>query len=392
MTIKMSKGNLLLTFIIVVALSVTVFAFLSYIGIRLKGSGIRTSEIESFYVADAGVNKAIWYLGTPTGSGGRGVAWRTTSSYEAFGWGGYLLTVRDYATNEVEIISTGEVTGITKTVSQVVTLGGLPAAFDYAVYCNTGTDFTGNVNVRGDTYMNGNTTFGHNCSFTNGYIYHPTGTSLSGSGTWTDGGALNPVPGFPPFDTSSYDTLITTAYGVPTGNQTYNNTTLNLAGSTIYVHGNVTISGNTTINGPGTIVATGTIQQSGNTYSSGSPMFISNGKLTVSGNAYTSGVTYYSSTEIEASGNTRVDVGGMLSRGDVKLSGNLNLSGIVYSGGGTSSISGNPVIRGALVANSFSTFSGNANVVFDESKFPSNMPIGFTASSITVKKGSWRGN
>ena len=376
----------------VVALSITIFAFLSYVTIRLTESGIRTSEIESFYVADAGINKALWYLGTPTGQGGKGVSWRATSSYEAFGWGGYLLTVRDYATNEVQIISTGEVGGIMKTVSQIATLGGLPAAFDYAVYCNSGASFTGNVAVAGDSYLNGSTSFGSNTSFTNGYVYHPTGTTLSGSGTWTDGGAKIPEPGYPSFNTSYYDNLIATAMGVPVGDQTYNNTTLNLSGSTIYVHGNVTISGNTTINGPGTIVATGTIQQSGNTYSTASPALISNGLLKLTGNAYTSGVTYYSSTEIQAAGNTRVDVGSMLTKGDVKLSGNLNISGIIYSGGGASSISGNPVIRGALVVNSFGTFSGNANVTFDSSKFPTTLPTGFTASTITVKKGGWRGN
>ena len=376
----------------VVALSVTIFAFLSYIGIRLKESGVRVSEIESFYVADAGVNKAIWYLGTPTGSGGRGLEWRVTGTYEAFGWGGFLLTVRDYATNEVQIISTGEVSGTMKTVSQVVTLGGLPSAFDYAVFCDTGVSFTGNVIVQGDVYMNGNTQFGNNCSFTDGYVYHPSGTTLSGGGTWTDGGQPNPVPTAPTFDSSYYDNLITAAFGVPAGNQTYSNTTLNLAGSTIYVNGDVTISGNTTINGPGTIVATGQINQSGNTYSSSAPKFISQGNLYVAGNAYTTGSTYYSATHITAEGNTRVDVGSMLSKGGVALAGNLNLSGIVFSNSGTSFVSGNPVIRGALVANNFNPFSGNANVVFDESKFPSTLPTGFTPSTLTVKKGSWKGN
>jgi uncharacterized Zn-binding protein involved in type VI secretion len=376
----------------VVALSVTIFAFLSYIGIRLKESGVRVSEIESFYVADAGVNKAIWYLGTPTGSGGRGLTWRVTGTYEAFGWGGFLLTVRDYATNEVEIISTGEVSGIMKTVSQVVTLGGLPAAFDYAVYCNTGTAFSGNVNVQGDVYMNGSSSFGSNCRFTDGYVYHPTGTTLSGGGTWTDGGAENPVPTFPSFDSSYYDGLIATAQGVPAGNQTYSNTTVNLNGQTIYVKGNVTISGNTTINGPGQIVATGTINQSGNTYTSALVKFVANGAMGISGNTYTSGADYYSATSISGSGNTRVDVGSMLTKGAVSLSGNLNLSGIVFANSGTSFISGNPVIRGALIASHFGSFSGNANVVFDESKFPSTMPTGFTASTLTVKKGSWRGN
>jgi len=389
---KKNKGNLIVSFIMVVALSITVFAFLSYIGIRLRESGIRVSEIESFYVADAGVNKAIWYLGTPTGSGGKGFSWRVSSSYEAFGWGGFLLTVRDYAANEVQIISTGEVGGIMKTVSQVVGVGGLPEAFDYAIYCNSGADYSGAVNVQGDVYMNGNTKFGADCSFTGGYVYHPAGTSLTGDGSWTDGGAMNPAPGFPVFDSSYYDNLITAAKSVPVGSQTYSGTTLNLNGSTIYVNGDVKISGNTTINGPGAIVATGKIDQSGNTYSSSSPMFISGHALSVSGNTYTSGATYYSATEIDVSGDTRVDVGSVLSKGKVKLTGNLNLSGIIFADTGATVVLGNPVIRGALVASKIDKFSGNANVVFDESKFPSNMPTGFTASTLTVKKGSWKGN
>jgi len=392
MKLKQNRGNLLLTFIMAVALSVAIFSFIAFIGVRLKESGARVSEIDALYVADAGLNKAMWYLGTPTGQGGKGSAWRTAGSWEAFGWGKYYITVRDSVANEVLIVSTGEVGGITKTVSQLVGVGGFPVAFDYAIYCNTGASFTGNVAVQGDTYMNGNTTFGNNCSFTNGDVYHPTGTTLSGGGTWTNGGALDPVPAFPDFDSSSYDDLITAAQGVPSGNQTYSNTTLNLNGQTIYVNGNVTISGNTTINGPGQIVATGKISQSGNTYSSDSVKFISNNELTVSGNTYTSGSTYYSGTDINASGNTRVDVGSFITKGPVKLSGNLNISGLVYAETGASFISGNPVIRGSLVANSFSTFSGNANVYYDETKLQGLSPMGFTASSLTVKQGSWKGN
>jgi len=376
----------------IVALSITIFAFLEFIGVRLRESGIKVSETESFYVAEAGLHKGIWYLGTPTGQGGKGFSWRTTSSWEAFGWGGYLLTVRDYATNEVQIISTGEVSGTLKTVSQVVSIGGFPSAFDYAVYSNSGVSFSGNVAVQGDAYTNGSTTFGNNCSFTDGYVYHPAGSTLSGSGTWTDGGAPNPVPPFPVFDPSSYDNLITAAYSVPVGNITYSNTTVNLNGQTIYVHGDVTISGNTTFNGPGVIVATGKISESGNTYGSNAINFISNKELTVSGNTYTSGATYYSATEVDASGNTRVEVGSFLTKGPVKLSGNLNLSGMIYAESGASFISGNPVVRGSFVANSFSTFSGNANVYYDESKFPSSLPTGFTPSTLTVKKGTWKGS
>lgn len=392
---KNSKGNLLVTFIILFSLSITIFSFLFLTGTRLKESGVRVSETESFYVAEGGLNKAIWYLATPVALGGKGLSWRAASSWEAFGRGGYYLTVTDsVVTGEVQIISTGEVAGTRKTVSEIVKVEGFPEAFKYAVYCNTGTDFSGNVVVKGDVYVNVNTTFGDNCSITDGYVYHPAGTTLSGHGTWTDGGAPNPLPGFPTFDPSYYDNLITAAHSVPAGNQTYSNTTVNLGGSTIYVNGDILISSNTTFNGPGTIVATGKISQSGNTYSSSSIKFISYGKVNVTGNTYTSGATYYSATEISASGNTRVNVGSFLTKGLVSLSGNLDFSGLIYAktGAQPSSFSGNPVVRGSFVANSFTTFTGNASVYYDESKFPSDLPAGFTASSLSVKKGSWKGS
>jgi len=387
-----SKGNLLLTFIMVVALSVTIFAFLDFMVTRIRESGAKVAEIESFYVADAGLNKAIWYLGTLPPQG-KGFAWRTsTPTWESFGGGRYNITVSDHATDEVLIISTGEVGGALKTVSQVVGLGGMPSAFDYAVYCCRGIDFSGSVKVSGDVYVSGNTTFGNNCSFTQGYVYHPSGTILSGGGTWIDGGQPSNVRTFPSFDHSYYENLIAAAHSVPASNKTYSNTTINLNGQTIYVNGDVTISGNTTFNGSGVIVATGKINESGNTYASNAIKFVSKGELTVLGNAHTPCADYYSATDISASGNTFVEVGSMITKGPVRLSGNLNLSGTIYSETGESSIFGDPVIRGAIVANSFSTFSGNANVYFDETKFPGSLPTGFAPSSVTVKKGTWKGS
>jgi len=375
-----------------VALSVTIFAFLSYIGIRLKETGIRAAEMKSFYVADAGINKALWYLGTTTGAGGRGLTWRVTSTYEAFGRGGFYLTVLDSATNEVMIISTGEVNGIRKTVSQVITSGGLPSAFDYALYSGGNLSMPGISNIKGDLYVNGNSTFNGIVTCSNGKLYHPTGTSVGGSGlyTYTEGGQPNPIPGFPVLDTSYYDGLITTAQGQSAGNVTYNNATVNLGGANVYVNGNVTISGNSTINGPGSIVASGKIYISGNTYSSDIVKFIAQGTATIDGNAYTNGATYYSNSSLTANGNTRVNVGGFISKGNVKLNGNMTLQGIVYSGG-TLTMLGNSAIKGTCVASATGGLTGNANLTYDRSVFPAVMPAGFTGTTLIIKRGSWRG-
>lgn len=390
---KKSKGNLLVTFILLIALSFTVFSYLYLIGFRVKESGFRVSENQAFYAAEAGLNKAIWYLGTSTAQGGKGASWRVTSSQEAFGRGKYYITVRDSATGEVQIISTGEVLGTRKTVSQTLVTGGLPTAFNYSLYSNSTSAISGSAIVDGDMYVNGNTTLSDYVHVQNGDIYHPTGTtiSVSGSPTYVDGGQPNPKPSFPALDSSSYDSLITTASHVAAGDVSYTDATVNLNGSTIYVKGNVTIAGNTTFNGPGAIVATGTISLSGNTYSTGSVNFISNGQISATGNTYTAGSTYYSTTSIFASGNTRVSVGSFITKGNVTLGGNLNLSGIIYAQG-SASLTGNTIVTGSLVTNSVSTITDNSHVTYDPTYFPAQMPVGFTGTTLTVKKGTWKGS
>ncbi len=61
---KKSKGNLLITFIVVVSLSALILIFIQLVAVRLTDSNSRVNEAQAFYIADAGLHKAIWYLGT----------------------------------------------------------------------------------------------------------------------------------------------------------------------------------------------------------------------------------------------------------------------------------------------------------------------------------------
>ncbi len=391
---KKSRGNLLVTFILLVALSLTVFSYLYFIGYRLKESGIRNSEIEAFYAAEAGLNKAVWYLATPIAQGGKGSSWRVTSSQEAFGRGRYYMTVKDAATGEVLVISTGEVVGIRKTVSQSLISSGTPGAFEYALFTNSAASLSGSAIIYGDMYVNGNTTLYDYVHVQDGLLYHPNGTTITIGGgypTYTNGGQPDPVPAFPTLDTSFYDAQIAIAQGVAAGNKSYTDTTVNLNGSTVYVKGNVTIAGNCNFNGPGAVVATGTISISGNTYSTGAVKFIANSNLNSAGNAYTSGATFYSTTSISASGNTRVDVGSFITKGNFSAAGNLNMTGLVYAGG-SASILENAQITGSMVTNSVSSIAGNAHIKFDPTYLPGDMPAGFSGTSLSLKKGTWKGN
>ncbi len=323
---------------------------------------------------------------------GKGPDWAVTNFYEAFGGGGYYLTVVNPSTaNEAFIISTGEVNGITRTVSQVVTKGGsYPFAFNYGVFSGSAENFTGNVWINGDVYVSGNTTFGSNCQVINGDVQHPAGTTVTGAHVTSEVVAAESMP---TFDSSSYTSQIAYAQtnGI-SGLTISGNSNYPLNGQTIYVKGNVTISGNTTIVGGGTIVATGTINQSGNTTTSnGSVTFISNGQVLISGNTNAPGANFYSASNINVSGNTRVQVGSMLTTGPVSLTGNMNVSGLIFAGGGASIVSGNPVITGAIVAHDFSSFSGNASVTWDPTAFPGSVPTGFTSTgTLTPKKGTWK--
>lgn len=389
-----SKGNLLITFILLVSLSITIFAFISFIGTRMLESGVKVSEVESFYAAEAGLNKAIWYLATPVASGGRGLTWRAIGSYEAFGRGGYYMTAANTSvSHEVLVMSTGEVHGISKTVSQIMDLGGLPAPFDYAVYSNGPINMSGNAAIQGDIFVNGNTHFAGSANVSDGYVYHPTGSTISGAGTYTDGGAPDPLPTMPMLDTSFYTGKIAIAQGVAAGDVTYSNTTVSLL-SDIYVKGNVNISGTTTFTGPGCLVATGNIGMSGSTYGSGNGKFIAGGNINITGNSYTSGSIFYSPSAISASGNTRVNAGGFISNGTIAFGGNINLSGFAYSTGALS-LSGNPSIRGALVSGSFvgvTGIGGSTNIVYDDTVFPDDIPPGFSPSSLERKHGTWKGD
>jgi hypothetical protein len=392
---KNSKGNLLLTFIILIALTMTIFSFLSITGVRVKESGVKVTEYDSFYIAEAGLNKAMWYLGTPVIEGGKGFYWRATNFYEAYGWGGYYLTVLDTeVSGEVLIIATGEAGGSTKNISQVVEIGGLPQVFDYAVFNNAGINMSGNAEIDGSIFINGNTHFSGSATVTDGSVYHPLGTTITGGGTYTDGGEPTPVPTFPSFDTSYYSGLISAAGGVSAGDLEYKNTTVNLDGATIYVNGDIKVSGTTTFNGPGIVVATGNIEMSGSTYSTESVKFISNGVISMSGNSYTSGATFYSASSIAASGTYRINTGCMLTYGNLDISGNVNVSGMLFAVGQIS-LSGNPVISGSMVSGALqgvTGLSGNTRITYDESMLPEQLPPGFSPTSVTRVKGTWKEN
>lgn len=88
------KGAVLLfTFIIMSTLTAIAVVFLYMISIQTKARGYDISSSKALWLAEAGLQKAIWNLMTPVGSGGQGEAWTTAGTSESLGSGSYMLAV-----------------------------------------------------------------------------------------------------------------------------------------------------------------------------------------------------------------------------------------------------------------------------------------------------------
>jgi len=88
------KGTaLLLTFIILTTLTAVVIAFLYLSSLRLKGSGYDISDSQALWLAEAGLQKAVWNLKTPVAGGGQGENWVSAGTTENLGSGSYVMVV-----------------------------------------------------------------------------------------------------------------------------------------------------------------------------------------------------------------------------------------------------------------------------------------------------------
>ena len=95
--VESEEGVVLIsTFIVLIALTAITVGFLYMVSIQTKGAGWDLPSSQALWLADAGVQKAIWYLKTPTGSGGQGENWTTAGTTENLGSGSYTMVVARY--------------------------------------------------------------------------------------------------------------------------------------------------------------------------------------------------------------------------------------------------------------------------------------------------------
>jgi len=70
-----------------------VIAFLYLSSLRLKGSGYDISDSQALWLAEAGLQKAVWNLKTPVAGGGQGENWVSAGTTENLGSGSYAMVV-----------------------------------------------------------------------------------------------------------------------------------------------------------------------------------------------------------------------------------------------------------------------------------------------------------
>lgn len=93
LTAKEKGAVLILTFIMMTTLTAITVAFLYMSSTQLKGSGYDVASSKALWLAEAGFQKAVWYLKTPIDSGGQGENWTTPGTTETLGNGSWTMVV-----------------------------------------------------------------------------------------------------------------------------------------------------------------------------------------------------------------------------------------------------------------------------------------------------------
>ncbi|MBN1870631.1 MAG: pilus assembly PilX N-terminal domain-containing protein [Candidatus Omnitrophica bacterium] len=243
---KREKGiALILTLIFMVSLVIIVAAYLFMVTYDTRNAGAQFNNDKALYLADAGLNKAVWYLTNTAPDGSTDGSWRTTAypanpganptdpQQESLGDGTYTIWV-ETSGSDIIVTAQGTVGNIVRTVRETMTLAsGVPEAFNYVHFSGGKIDFKDSSGT-----VNGNLAAAVTVDNEGG---------ITINGTITEGSSV-PVPSV---DLASYAAIAGTTV---IGNRTFTSGTYN---GIWYVDGRATINDNVTFNG--TIIATGNI-------------------------------------------------------------------------------------------------------------------------------------
>jgi cytoskeletal protein CcmA (bactofilin family) len=378
------KGHvLLLTFILLTALSFIVGSFIYLTTGGIKNMASLVSREKAFYLAEAGLQKAIWYLNAPPEQGGYGISWRTSGSSESLAGGSYTMKVNQLGSDLI-ITAEGNYRNSKRTLQ--VRYNTYPPSFSYAIFSQQRVQIDDGVVVGGDLFADANVQVNNNARVT-GKVIVTAGHSVSGSGTYTAQQATPPIPTLPTLETTFYNGEIART----AGSTDYSRTgVLNLSGSTIYGR-NITVQGR--INGPGALVAGQKLTIDSDSSIGDGVKLISDKELNIKSNStFGQNITLYSNSKIDIDSNaSQVGPGlALLSPRQLEIDSNSNLSGIIYAAKidiGSTSIFRGSIQGGASTPDNH--FDDNSQIIFDRAKFPSTPPTGLSGG-FSLVKDSWK--
>ncbi len=372
------SGNMLLTFILMVGLSMIVGSVVYLTSTGIKNIGYYVNRAKALYIADGGLQKALWYLKTPASQGGMGSEWRTTGYTENFSGGSFTIYVAGAPQANVIITSEGTFLGIKRTLT--MNICQYPSAFDYASFGLS--DLTADIGslVSGDVFCDGNVVINSGARVVNGKVVVTAGHSISGAGSWTQGTMPNPAPGYPNFDPSYYNGEITTAQAI--GSSQTNIAFLNLAGGTVYFQNDIKIH---SLAGPGAVVAGGGIEIMNNCSIGDNVKLICNDDLNIQDNVTigSSGLLFAKNNiifdDLSAPGTFGPGVALIAPNANITIGNNWTMDGIIYCGkvtlGDNASFSGS-IQSGTLGS---SAYNSSSRLTHDRTKYPGIFPIGLQA-------------
>jgi len=329
-------------------------ALLVMTGNDSKLSTLHRESTRAFYLAETGVDKALWYLNTPIDQGGKGISWRTNEDdppgpliYPSATASEYyavtVITTTEPGPGVGEIITVhstgrevggGEYNKGTRVIEVKLEKGTAPsesAVYNYAIMTfaeDSDLRFDGHVKIEGDIHSNGDIT-GKGWNPDKDVKGKVTYTGVSNvTGTYVED--IDHLEDFPAITWTYYQNNASqvyaedTAYEIGGGESLFGihyfkgdvliKDDLNVYG-TIVVEGNITVQGHPEIN----LVQDGAI----------SLVMVASGNIILNGNVHITGIVH-TEGEIEFNGTTNIEKGAILAKNGV-INGQGAETKIVYN-------------------------------------------------------------
>ena len=353
------KGMALLTTLIFVFILVTfAVALLTMTSNDTKLSTLQRDSTKAFYLADAGIEKALWYLNTPKDLGGENIfLWRPNAFKEevASSLEYYEIRIKNIGdtyldeedTDRIEITSIGIVKNESekvvgkRTVIVTAKIGISPSSnvsYDHAIFTDGNMTLNGGITISGSMHSNSDIT-------ANGDAIDLQNGIATAFGTTNIGIGGQPIQNFPKIDWEHFENLAKLAdedftdsieghyYGDNTSVIFNTNSSLN---GIHFIDGDVKIQAVLTLNNA-TIFATGTIDVIGSgdinlINSPSTPLaLIAKGDITIGGSVHGEGIIQTEAT-FTSNGNVNIEEGAICAVDGVLNGGGGNIN-LVYSAG-----------------------------------------------------------